>query len=217
MKAIMLVGRPCSGKGTLAQKLGASGEFEHISSGDLLREAKARGGPEAEELKRLDKGQFASDELIMRLLAQKLASLPASAVALLDGVPRTLAQWEKLNEMGVMIAGGIELEVEDIDALIRRASERRIGVDSKKVYGPGEAIGERTIQREDDKPEVARARQIEHDRQVEPMLKQARAAMKERWVSIDAMQDPVAIEQKALAALRGWKEEPGPGSGRRPK
>ena len=99
MIAIILVGPPGAGKGTVAEALVAEG-FSHISTGELLREQIRLETPLGIEAKlRLDQGRFVSDEIAIRMVKELLEVAESDQKFLFDGFPRTRPQAEKLAEL----------------------------------------------------------------------------------------------------------------------
>lgn len=91
---IVLVGPPGSGKGTLAKSLVDAYGFQHISTGDLIRNS------EDEELKKIiSKGEMISDEKMIEILGDKLEKLDLEKNIVLDGYPRNLDQASQLDKM----------------------------------------------------------------------------------------------------------------------
>jgi adenylate kinase len=102
MNNIILMGPPGAGKGTQAKLLAEQLSLFHLSTGDMLREAAQQDTAEALELKAvMTAGKFPSDSLIIGIVAAKLESLLASkayAGVIFDGMPRTVAQAEYLDD-----------------------------------------------------------------------------------------------------------------------
>ena len=97
---IVLLGAPGSGKGTQAQKLVKKFGAPQISSGDLLRDAVARGTELGLKAKAaMDAGALVSDELVLALIQERLSRPDALRGFILDGFPRNIAQADALNGM----------------------------------------------------------------------------------------------------------------------
>lgn len=100
MRNIIFIAPPAAGKGTVSDYLVKNYNYEHLSTGDLLRAEIKSGSKLGEEIDALiSKGSFVSDELIIRLVDEKLNSRDVSKPFILDGFPRTLIQAHKLEEM----------------------------------------------------------------------------------------------------------------------
>lgn len=129
MKAVILLGGPGAGKGTMAEKLKEQKGYLHVSTGDILRSALKSGSDVGLKVKSyMDSGALVPDSVVMDLIKDRVAQEPDDASFLFDGFPRTLAQAEGLqtliSEVGGKIDSVINLNVER-DALIRRLTARR--------------------------------------------------------------------------------------------
>src|SRR5258708_23180470 len=97
---MVLLGPPGAGKGTQARALGALWKIPQIASGDLLRAAVRDGSELGREATRyMDRGQLVPDELVLKLIAERLSRPDARAGFILDGFPRNVAQAETLAKM----------------------------------------------------------------------------------------------------------------------
>ena len=101
MNIVILLGAPGSGKGTVAAKLAAeNANLKHVSSGDLLRGAVAKGteaGKAAKDF--MEAGKLVPDELIATMIKYVIAESTGDVTMLLDGFPRTIAQAEALDKV----------------------------------------------------------------------------------------------------------------------
>lgn len=125
---VILVGPPGCGKGTQSQRLTALLGIPHLSTGDMLRAAKSKKSPLGKKVAEcIDQGRLVSDDLIMDLVADRLAQPNVQAGCLFDGVPRTIVQAQSLdkllNRSGRAIAHVVELQVEQAE-LMRRMLHR---------------------------------------------------------------------------------------------
>ena len=99
MKNIIFIAPPAAGKGTQSNMLKEKFGYIHISTGDMLREAINSGSEIGKEVKNIiDKGELVSDDLIIKLVKDKLTSLEGKPF-ILDGFPRTLNQAKSLDEI----------------------------------------------------------------------------------------------------------------------
>ncbi len=126
VSAIILLGAPGAGKGTMAEAILAETRCVHVSTGDMLREAIKNGSPEgraAEELMR--QGALVSDELILKIVTARLGRGPDDARYLFDGFPRTLAQAQMLDAL--FLERRARLECVFLLAVSRAVSLDRLG------------------------------------------------------------------------------------------
>ncbi len=187
---IVLIGAPGAGKGTQAALLEKELGIPHISSGDMLREAVAKGT----ELGRLaksymDRGELVPDEVMIKLILERLSMADCRNGALLDGFPRTPEQAKALDEAlakeGKAIALVPYLKV-SLEKLLERLSGRWTCRNCQAVYhmvyNPPkddkrcDFCGGELYQREDDKPETARRRLEVYFAQTAPLLEYYRKA-----------------------------------------
>ena len=112
---ITFIAPPASGKGTQSKKISKKYNFVHISAGDLLRNVD---DPKIKEI--LAKGDFVSDEIICKLLKQKLESI-SNKNYVLDGFPRNMVQaklYKKiLKELNIKLGIVIVLDLDEEIAL----------------------------------------------------------------------------------------------------
>lgn len=178
MKMILL-GPPGAGKGTLAKDVAVRFNIPHISTGEMLRTAVKKGGSTAEEADRLmRKGQLLPDELILRIVKDRLSQPDCEAGFILDGVPRTVAQAEGLEAIGVVIDKAVLLMVPDA-IVIKRMAVRRVcsrcgagyNLDSMppKKDGVCDVCGGPIIARADDSPETIADRLKIYHHETEPL------------------------------------------------
>ncbi|CAE7404908.1 unnamed protein product [Symbiodinium natans] len=144
----------------------------HIPMGDLLR-ARAKFLPELGEF--ISNGRLVPDDVVVSVLKERLADSDcASRGVLLDGFPRTRAQAESLQRVGVEISAVLHLQVAD-DVVVDRIAGRRIDPLSGKIYHvkdnpPPPEIAGRVIQREDDTPEKIRRRLVTYHQERDAIL-----------------------------------------------
>ena len=177
---IILLGSPGSGKGTQAQFITKKYGIPQISTGDMLRAAVREGTPLGIEAKQvMDRGGLVSDDIILGLIKERIAQPDCSDGFLLDGFPRTIAQAEGLEAMGVKIDTVIEIVVADED-IVKRMAGRRVHPQSGRTYhveyNPpkveciDDVTGEELIQRDDDKEETVRKRLSVYHEQTKPLV-----------------------------------------------
>ena len=179
---IVLLGAPGSGKGTQAQRLQAKYGVPQVSSGDLLRDAVARGtelGLKAKAV--MDAGQLVSDDIVLGLIRDRLNRPDAANGFILDGFPRNKDQANSLNallaEIGQPLDAVLLLEVRR-ETLMQRLAGRRICPKCGTVYNVHTLAGESScpkdgtelLQRPDDKEEVIAKRLEVYEKQTQPLI-----------------------------------------------
>ncbi len=177
---IILLGSPGSGKGTQAQFIVEKYGIPQISTGDMLRAAVREGTPLGIAAKQvMDAGGLVSDDIILGLIKERIKKDDCSNGFLLDGFPRTIAQAEGLETMGVTIDTVIEIAVDD-EQIVKRMAGRRVHSQSGRTYhvefnppkteGVDDLTGEALIQRDDDKEETVRKRLNVYHEQTKPLV-----------------------------------------------
>ncbi|HCU88492.1 MAG TPA: adenylate kinase, partial [Gammaproteobacteria bacterium] len=157
---VILLGGPGAGKGTQADFVCEAYGIPKISTGDMLRSAIVTGSQLGLEAKIvMDAGRLVSNDIILRLVTERLQLPDCEDGFLFDGFPRTIPQAEGLAAAGVKIDRVIEIVVAD-DEIIRRMSGRRVHPGSGRSYhlefkppkinGKDDETGENLIQRDDD-------------------------------------------------------------------
>ena len=132
---IIIAGGPASGKGTQCARIANDFGIIHLSTGDILRHAVASHTRVGRQAKRyMDAGQLVPDDLMIRLVLQRLEQQDCQRRGfLLDGFPRTAAQADALQQAGVAIDCVLFLEVPDA-VLIERVIGRRTDPVTKTIY-----------------------------------------------------------------------------------
>ena len=122
---IILLGAPGAGKGTQGELISSGLNIPTISTGNMLREAMANGSQLGKEVKQyMDAGALVPDDVIMSIVAERVAQPDCENGFILDGVPRTLAQAEAIEAKGVRIDHVVSLEVDDEKIADRMAGRR---------------------------------------------------------------------------------------------
>jgi adenylate kinase len=184
MLNIILLGPPGAGKGTQAARLQAARGMIQMSTGDMLREARASGSPIGEKVKAImDAGELVSDAIVTALIGERLDAAGDHG-AIFDGFPRTRAQAEALDlllsERGRKLDYVIELQVDE-DALVKRITGRftcaKCGTgyhdQFKPTIEPGvcNACGSTEfVRRPDDNEATVRTRMAEYRAKTQPIL-----------------------------------------------
>ena len=123
---LIFLGAPGAGKGTQAEVVCEKLGIPAISTGNMLREAVKNGTPAGLAAKEcMDRGDLVPDEVVIGILKDRIAQDDAKNGFILDGFPRTVAQAEALDAMGVQIDKVIEISVPD-EKIISRLSGRRV-------------------------------------------------------------------------------------------
>ena len=165
---LILLGAPGAGKGTQAELRVAKLQIPSISTGNMLREAIAKGTPLGTLAKQyIDAGNLVPDDVVLSIVAERVAKPDCENGFILDGVPRTLAQAEALDAKGVKIDHVVSLEIED-SVIEGRMTGRRvctkcgasyhIVANPTKQEGVCDLCGSTVTTRVDDAPETVRKR-----------------------------------------------------------
>ena len=165
---LILLGAPGAGKGTQAELLIQKLSIPAISTGNMLREAMANGSELGQKIKKLmDEGSLVPDDIILDIVAERVAQDDCKNGFILDGVPRTLAQAEALEARNVRIDHVISIEIDDsiIEGRMtgRRVCSRcggtfHVVANPPKTSGVCDLCGGELVIRKDDAPETVRHR-----------------------------------------------------------
>ena len=168
MNIVILLGAPGSGKGTVAGALAAGhANLKHVSSGDLLRGAVAKGTEAGKQAKSyMESGNLVPDALIATMIKDVVAET-------------TGAQAEILAEMGTPVKSAVLIDVPD-EIIQDRIAGRRTCPKCKagyhvrnlppKVEGVCDVCGEKLVVRKDDNPETVKDRLVVYHQQTEPLI-----------------------------------------------
>jgi adenylate kinase len=216
---LVLLGPPGSGKGTQGERLQEDFRLPYYATGDILRAA-VRDGSEvgAKAREYMDRGDLVPDEVMVGLIAERVAGEEAADGFILDGFPRTIAQAEaldaKLEELGRKLTAAILIDVPD-EEVVRRLSGRRVCVkgghifhmefDPPKNEGVCDICGARLEIRDDDKPEVVRHRLGTYHEKTEPLV----AYYEERGIlrRVDGLPPPDEVSDRIRALLATLRME----------
>jgi adenylate kinase len=210
---LILLGPPGAGKGTQAQRIQDRHGAVQLSTGDMLRAAVAAGTEVGKQAKAvMEAGKLVSDDIMVRLIAERIVQPDTKQGFILDGFPRTIAQAEALDKMlaskGLKLDAVIEMKVDD-EVLTRRIAGRYSCAKCGTVYhdetkkprvgGVCDKCGSTEFtRRKDDNAETVKARLEAYHAQTAPLLPyyQARGVLK----SVDGMAsiDEVTAQLEAL-------------------
>jgi len=211
---LVFLGPPGAGKGTQARLLAAELHVPQIATGDMLREAVAAQTALGREARRyMDAGALVPDDVVVGLIAERLARPDARQGFILDGFPRTLAQAEGLERLLKDLGQGLDRVIFFSVAepeLLRRLTGRRVcptcGATFHLAFAPPKAgdrcdrCGSALVQREDDREETVRARLAVYATQTVPLLDYYRDR---RLLSTVSGEGDVAAVGRAIRNLVG--------------
>jgi adenylate kinase len=182
---LILLGPPGAGKGTQAAWLKDNYAIPQLSTGEMLREAVAKGtevGREATSV--MEAGKLVSDDIINRIVAERIDRVDCARGFILDGFPRTIPQAEALDRMlaerGLKLDAVVEIRV-DNQALVERVSGRfscaKCGAGYHDSFKPTRVAGvcdvcgaTEFVRRKDDNAETVMARLQAYEAQTAPLL-----------------------------------------------
>jgi len=215
MQAIILLGGPGAGKGTLAGLLSRDAQAVHISTGDMLRAAVREETPVGLEAKSfMDAGHLVPDQIILKLIEELILRTVKPGRFLFDGFPRTIIQAEGLDRL-FRDHGGTVTHVFNMgvsrEVLIQRLSGRRVCKSCGEVYhltnmppqkeGLCDLDGGELYQRADDSEATILNRLEVYERQTAPLIAYYR--QQELLHDIDAGGAPETTNQLVLSVLNG--------------
>ena len=206
MKNIIFIAPPAAGKGTQSNMLKEKFGYNHISTGDMLREAINSGSEIGKEVKNIiDKGELVSDDLIIKLVKDKLTSLEGKPF-ILDGFPRTLNQAKSLDKILTDDYIVIYLDLDESEAINRITGRLtcncgksyNVNIDKlkPKVDGICDNCGSILIKRDDDNVESFKVRFKTFLDNTDSILKYYED--KEKLIKIDVNKDVQDIFESIL-------------------
>lgn len=210
---LIIMGAPGAGKGTQAEIIAARENIPAISTGQILRDAMAAGTELGKTAKGyVENGNLVPDEIVIGIVRDYLKSEACANGFILDGFPRSIAQAEALEKMGVNIDAVLSIDVSD-DRIVARMSGRRVckcGASYHIEYKPSKVEGicdkcsSELYIRADDKAETVITRLHNYHAQTEPLL----AFYNERGKLVrvegqEEVEDTTKLVREALAKFGG--------------
>ncbi|MBQ9080544.1 MAG: adenylate kinase [Clostridia bacterium] len=209
---LILMGAPGAGKGTQAEIISEKFQIPAISTGEILR-ASIKAGTELGKTAKsyIDKGDLVPDDVVIGIIKEHLSSDACKNGFILDGFPRSVAQAEALETLGVKIDAVLTIEVED-ERIVARMGGRRVcpacGASYHVSYNPPAKEGicdkcfAELIIRSDDAAETVRNRLVTYHNQTEPL----KAFYAERGLLItvegqEELDDTTRLVSEALAKI----------------
>ena len=205
---LILLGPPGSGKGTQAETITRALGVPQVSTGDIIRAAIRNQTPLGVEFKRFtNAGVLVPDDLVNRLVLERLAEADCAAGFMLDGYPRTVAQAEWLDRTlavdGRQIEAVVLFDVAD-EVIVSRVTGRRSDPATGHIYHltfdpPPPEILPRLIHRPDDTEEVLVKRLAEYHTKTAPLIPyyEDRGVL----VRVDGVGTMAEVQQRAFKAL----------------
>jgi adenylate kinase len=217
---LILLGPPGAGKGTQAKRLEERHGLVQLATGDMLRRTVASGSPVGQRVKAImEAGKLVPDDIIIQMIAERIAQPESARGFILDGFPRTVPQAEALDAMlaehGQKLDHVILLEVDEaalVDRISGRFSCAKCGAsyheryNRPKIDGRCDVCGDTEfVHRADDRPEAVATRLAAYRNQTAPILPYYRARGILR--SIDGMAEIDEVTREIEAVIAG--REPG--------
>ena len=214
---LIFLGPPGAGKGTQAEKLAAHIAVPHVSTGDIFRQLqKEKEETElAREIKEFtDLGTLVPDELVIKVVAERIKKQDCSTGYILDGFPRTLAQANALDEtlkaMGDRLDAALYFAVAD-EVVVDRLSGRRscpvcaanyhVVTLASAASDMCEKCGAKLIRREDDEPETVKKRLEIYHRRTAPLIEYYRRQCVLKEIDGDKQIDEIFSELKETLGI----------------
>lgn len=209
-RKLMMLGPPGAGKGTQAKRLGLILDVAHISTGDMLRDARRAGTSLGVEAARyMDAGELVPDAVVIGIVAERLKSSDVADGFILDGFPRTREQAEALRGMGVELDAVLNIVVSEEEVVRRLGGRLSCGncgavfhreFNPPKERGVCDSCGQVGLfVREDDQPDAIRQRLVSYEAKTSPLVRFYRELG--TLEDVDGSLEPSEVEANILAGL----------------
>ena len=212
---LVFLGPPGAGKGTQAVRYAKESTLPHVSTGDMLRDAVAKGTAAGKKAKPImEAGGLVSDDIVLACVEERLGT-DAKAGFILDGYPRNVQQAKDLETVlarhGMSLDGVVNFDLK-IETIVPRMAGRRscpkdgavyhvTGNPPKKAAGKCDLCGGDLVQRADDKEEVVRERMKTYAQKTEPLIQHY--AEKGLIITVDADGGVEQVYKRLSDALKG--------------
>ncbi|MGH8162223.1 MAG: adenylate kinase [Gammaproteobacteria bacterium] len=211
---IVLLGAPGSGKGTQAKLLTGKLGIPQVSTGDLLRDALTSGSELGQKAKEaMDAGRLVSDEIVLKIIRERLREPDTASGFVLDGFPRNIKQAEALDKLLTKLDQPLDVAVLfeiDEDALLQRLTGRLTCPECGRVYniytkppkidGQCDYDGSDLIQRGDDKQATIENRLRVYQAQTEPLTDYY--AGQNKLLKVEADGEITEVAKRVRSALK---------------
>jgi adenylate kinase len=188
-RALIFLGPPGAGKGTQSKRVAQVCGVPHLSTGDMFRDAVSRDTELGRKVRPImESGELVPDDLVMKMVEERLSRPDCTGGFVFDGFPRTLPQARQLDRILESRGFGKPIVVDfsvSEEKLLRRLTGRRtcsVGGEIYNVYDapskvPGicDVDGGKLVQRADDRPEVVKERLAAYEAKTKPLAEYYRS------------------------------------------